>query len=132
MAQFDFEFPSEFQKQLEKLSNIDEIAPKMINEALPSYQKAIKATLSVHNRTGDLQRSVSIRKAKKAKNGGYIGNVYFRGYDSKGSPNNVKAAGLEYGNSRETAKPFLQSATNSCENEVINTMQEIYTKEVSD
>lgn len=129
MASFGFDFPHEFQEQLERVSNLDEIAPKMINEALPIYQNAIKGALSVHNRTGDLQKSVSVKKAKKAKTGGYIGNVNFKGYDSKGSPNNIKAAGLEYGNSHETAKPFLQQATNNCENEVINKMQEVFARE---
>ena len=130
MARFDFDFPKEFDEQIRKLSNIDEIAPKMINAALPIYQNAIKASLSIHNRTGSLQKSVSIKKAKKAKSGAYVGNVVFKGYDKKKTANTIKAAGLEYGNSHQTAKPFLQNAVNSCESKVIEKMQEVFKNEV--
>ena len=130
MARFDFDFPKEFDEQIKKLSNIDEIAPKMINAALPIYQNAIKASLSVHNRTGSLQKSVSIKKAKKAKSGAYVGNVVFKGYDEKKTANTIKAAGLEYGNSHQAPKPFLQNAVNSCESKVIEKMQEVFKNEV--
>ena len=61
-----------------------------------------------------------------------MGNVVFKGYDKKKTANTIKAAGLEYGNSHQTPKPFLQNAVNSCENKVIEKMQEVFKNEVGD
>ncbi len=35
MGKFDFDIPDDFLRQLGKLSDVDKIAPKMINEAMP-------------------------------------------------------------------------------------------------
>lgn len=47
----------------------------------------------------------------------------FSGYDTDGHPNAVKAAGLEYGNSRQQPEPFLDAAARDCEDAVTDAMQ---------
>lgn len=137
MGRFEFEMPGDLFDGLG--DRIDDIAPKMINAALPIYQKAIGKYLrqsistspeAVQRQTGDLVGSLGIKKAKQAKNGAYIGSIVFKGTDKKGSPNVIKAAGLEYGNSRQAPKPFLQKAVEECTKEVEEKMQEVFNSEV--
>ena len=137
---FETNFSSDFWKQFEKLEKIDDVAPKMLEAAAPIVVDAIKKRLRPHNRTGELMRSVKAGKAKKAKTGGYIQKINFVGYDKnrdptpsqpRGVPNAVKAAGIEYGNANEPARPFLQSAAKDCEAEVAETMQQKFEVEMA-
>lgn len=127
MAAFDFDFSNPFEKVTSE--QIDSMAEEIINEALPVVKENMKQTLSSHKDTGDLIDSVSIRKAKKSKGGGYSGSVYFKGYDRNGHPNNVKAAALQYGNRQgakhstnggkgQKASPFLEAVKVKSEREV--------------
>ena len=102
MANFDFDFPEDMLSGLDSI--LDDVAPKMIEEALPTYQKALEdsvrtvistASEDVKRQTGDLEKSLKILPPKRTKTGAYIGSVNFVGYDAKGSPNPVKALGLE-------------------------------------
>ncbi len=123
MASFEFDIPDDF---LNELILTDEIAEEMINGALSIYQKAIQRSLSRHKRTGALIDSVKVKKAKKTRNGAHIGQVTFDGKDGKGVPNIVKAIAIQYGTSKQSATPFMESAQNDCEQEAIDKMQEIY------
>lgn len=136
MARMDIEFPDDVLEGLEGL--FDEAAPKMIDAALPVYKDAVENSLKksissapedVKRQTGGLAASLSGIKAEHTETDAYIGAVVFSGKDAKGSPNIVKAMGLEYGNTRQTARPFLQRATDSCGKEVIGIMQEIFNRE---
>ena len=86
--------------------------------------------LVVKRQTGDLEKSLKILPPKRTKTGAYIGSVNFVGYDAKGSPNPVKALGLEYGNNHQVARPFMQKAANSCRAEVTDKMQQVFNREV--
>ena len=137
MYRFDVNIPSELQKQLDNLINIDDVAPKMLIEASPIYVKAIKANINRVIRhkdtsTGSLVKSVKIKKPKKAKTGAWIANVTFDGKDDKGTRNGLKAMELQYGNSHQQATPFLESANKDSEKEVAEVMQEVYSREVND
>lgn len=137
---FETNFSPEFWKQFEQLKNIDVIAPKMLQAAAPIAVASIKKQLQKHNNTGELIHSVKDREPKKAKRGGYLQKIEFAGYDRnrpatkkypKGVPNAIKAAGLEYGNANEPARPFLKTAFKDCEQETVETMQQVFDTEVA-
>ena len=137
MANLKIDFPTDMFSDLDGL--FDEAAPKMIGEALPIYKKAmedsIKTAIStapedVKRQTGDLPKSLEIVEPKRTKTDAYIGSVEVSGYDAKGSPNPVKAMGLEYGNYHQSASPFMQKASNSCRAEVEDKMQQVFNREV--
>lgn len=136
MGAFSFSIPSELQHKLSKLADVDEIAPKMINEAAPIAVKAIQARTPV--KTGALKESVRAKKAKKAKTGGYIGNITFDGYDIQKMKNGhtikvsnmQKAVSIQYGRKGQAAKPFITEAINSCSAEIGRKMKEVYEREI--
>lgn len=68
--------------------------------------------------TGDLVASVTAKKAKKVKGGGYYAAVAFQGTGSNGTRNGLKAAQLEYGNSHQIATPFADRAAHAAESKV--------------
>lgn len=141
MASFNFHMPDGLQAQLAKLANIDEIAPKMIDEATPILVEAIKKRTPVD--TGALKRSVNAREAKQTKTGAWVGEVRFSGKDSKGVYNDLKAGALEYGHAlhkydeaerldrKEKSKhQFIAPAVKDCEQKVVNKMQEVFEREM--
>lgn len=125
MAKFDFDL-GHVQEMLEQLGDIDEVAPRMLKPAGEIAQDAIKRQLARHRRTSGLERSVKPGKPKKNKSGGWYLSVGFLGYDERGNPNAVKAAGLEYGNSHQQPEPFLDAAARDCEDTVVDRMQTEY------
>ena len=136
MASFSFDIPDDF---LSGLDLTDELAEEMINAAKAKYKDSIvrSARMSistlpenVRHQTGEMLKNIEHRKAKKAKNGAYIANISFDGVDSKGVRNMLKAAELEYGNSHQDAKPFMQKAKNDCEQAILDKMQEVYNRRV--
>lgn len=135
MAVFDFDFPDDMFDDV--LNIFDETAPKMIDEALPIYESSVKSELQPHRDTGELISSIKCKKAKKTVNGAYIGYLTAEGASSKSTytrengkvepfRNYQKALALEYGNSHQSARPFMQSAVNSSEDKVLEKMQEVF------
>lgn len=137
MAQFAFDIPDDLFSGLDGI--FDEVAPKMIDEAMPIFEEAVqksaKESISTlpedkARQTGEMLQSIKHFDARKTKTGAYISSITFNGTDEKGVRNMVKAAELEYGNSHQTAKPFLQRADNACRTEVLKKMKEVYDREV--
>ena len=131
MAEFDFEIPADFIKQLGKLADVDRIAPQMIDEAMPILERNVKAEVSKHVVSGDLLKSIKISKAKKTKNGGYYSSVRPTGTDKKGVRNMEKMVYLEYGTKKQPARPVLTKALRDSETAVLNKMEEVFKREVS-
>lgn len=88
--------------------------------------------------TGELISSIK-RKTKKTVNGAYIGYLTAEGASTKSTytrengkvepfRNYQKALALEYGNSHQPARPFMQSAVNSSEDKVLEKMQEVFNR----
>ena len=124
MANFQFDFPDDI---LSDVSGIfDVVAPEMIDEALPIYENAVKTELQPHKDTGDLIKSVRCKKAKKTSTDAYIGYLTAEGAKEDGFRNYQKALAIEYGNSHEPARPFMQSAANSSEKKVLDKLQEVF------
>ena len=131
MGKFDFEVPTDFLKQLGKLADVDRIAPKMLNEALPILERNVKAEVSKHVVSGDLLKSIKMSKAKKNKYG-YYASVRPTGTDKKGVRNMEKMVYLEYGTSKQSPAPTLTKAIKDSEKAVLNKMQEVFNREVGD
>jgi len=130
MGKFDFQIPDSFLKQLGKLSDVERIAPKMIDEAMPILERNLKAELAKHKRTGDMVNSV--RKTKAGRNKyGYFAVVRPTGKDRKGVRNMEKLAHAEYGTSKQPPTPILTKAIKDSENAVLDKMQEVFEREVN-
>lgn len=132
MGKFDFEISPEFIKQLGRLADVDRIAPKMIDEALPVLERNVKGEVSKHIASGDLSRSIKVSKAKKTKSGGYYASVHPVGKDSNGVRNMEKMVYLEYGTKSQSPRPTLTKAIKDSESAVLKKMQEVFEREVGD
>lgn len=131
MARLNINFDNELLKQVEKMAQVDVFAPKMIDEALPIIQKKLSENiLNGHQRTGKLAKSIKIKKAKKIKNGGYVGTVSPVGNQDDGTSNAEELIYLEYGRKGQPATPVLSPAVASTQNEVMEKMQEVFDREL--
>lgn len=131
MAKFDFTVPDSFVKQLGRLSDVDRIAPQMIDEAIPILEGNVKSEVSKHRDTGAMESSIKKTKAKATKNGGYYACVRPTGKDAKGVRNMEKMVYSEYGTSKQSPTPMLTKAIKDSENDVLEKMQEVFNREVS-
>ena len=129
MGKFDFEIPPDFLKQLGKLSDIDRIAPIMIDEAMPILEENVKKELGKHRRTGDMIDSVKTTKVTQNKYGWYA-VVRPTGKDRKGVRNMEKLAHAEYGTSKQSGTPILTKAIADSKDDVLKKMQEVFNREV--
>lgn len=131
MARFELTGFDELIKELEKLGRMEDVAPKMLEEAVPILKDSVVAQASKHRDTGQMVES--IKKTKVGKNGdGYFIAVRPTGKDDKGVRNMQKMAYLEYGTGHEAARPVLTKAVNDAEDPVLEKMQEVYDREVGD
>lgn len=117
----------EFAKELEELGELDRYAPDLLKAAVPILEKELKQAVSKEaNRgyaTGDLKQSIQPMKPGKNQYGHYIA-VTAKGKDRKGVWNNEKLAYLEYGTSKQEARPVISRAIKSSEQGCIEKMQE--------
>lgn len=132
MANFEIKGIDELMEELGKLQDMEDVAPKMIDEATPIVEKNMKKYIhEAANRgyaTGTLENAVNATKAK-VNNYGYFAAVLVRGKDEKGVRNAEKLAYLEYGTGRQAAHPIMEKVVNDSEDEVIKKMQEVFDRE---
>ncbi len=142
MARLDVTLPTDLIRKLEKLGNKgDEISQKMLKTGADILHKEIDKNLKKNlytgrtydedYPTGALERSLTTDKPKKNKDGNHSIRIYFKGKDSKGSPNSIKAAVMESGSSYHVKKPFVRPAVEDKEEEVNKEMQRIFDEEIS-
>lgn len=129
MAKFDFNIPSSFLKQLGKLADVDRLAPKMIDEAIPILETNVKKEASRHKDTGDMVNSIKKTKVSKNRHG-YYTTVRPTGKDRKGVRNMEKLAYAEFGTSKQPPTPMLTKAIKDSEKPVQNKMQQVFEREV--
>jgi HK97 gp10 family phage protein len=119
----------DFAKELEELGNIDKYAPEMLKAAAPILEKELKGQVKKEaNRgyaTGDLERSIKAQKPGKNEYGHYV-VISADGKDRKGVRNNEKLAYLNYGTSKQQARPVISKAVQNSENDCLDAMQEKY------
>lgn len=131
MARLNIDFDNDLLKQVSNMAQVDIVAPKMIDAALPIIQKKLSENIrNNHQRTGSLAKSIKIKKAKRAKNGGYVGTVTPVGNQDDGTSNAEVLIYLEYGRKGQPASPVLSPAVASTGNEVIAKMQEVFDREL--
>ena len=141
MAQADIKMPTELIQKLERLGESgDEIAKKMLRSGAQIVKDKIdsnlKKNLYYQNRpytrdypTGALERSITIDKPKRNKSGNHQIRVYFKGVDSKGTSNTLKARAMESGTRKQQKKPFVRPAVNETRDKVNVEMQRIFEEE---
>lgn len=134
----EVQFPSEAIAQMEKMGELDRVAPIMLKKASKPVKNSLQRFAEVHTRTGEMARSVRAQAPKKNKYGGWGSRVNFSGYDRnreptpgypRGVPNAVKAAAIEYGNRNQRASPFVQAAADAAQDEAVSIMQKTYEEE---
>lgn len=134
---FSFSIPPELEKQIQKISNIDVVAPKMLEAAAPIIIKAIKARTPA--KTGGLKSSVKASEPTLSKRGSWMCNIYFDGYEKRKLksgkivkiPNAVKAATLEFGRNTKEIAPtaFVSNAIKDSAEEATAAMQAVFETE---
>lgn len=123
----------ELAKELEQLGDIDRYAPELLSEAAPILERELKKEVSKETNRGyakgDLKKSIKPMKPGRNKYGHYIA-VTATGKDRKGIRNNEKLAYLEYGTSKQEARPVIGKAVHHSENECLQIMQEKFNEVV--
>ena len=130
MGKFDFQFDTDLTKQLERLSNFDEMVPKVIDGSIPILERKVKSEAAKHRLTGDMLESIKSTKAAKNEYG-WFATVRPTGKDRNGTRNMEKMAHAEFGTSNQPPTPILTKAINDAEPEVREKMQEIFNEVVN-
>ena len=112
---------------------IDDIAPKMLEESAPILEQNLKARAASHQKTGDMLKSIKTTKTSRLKNNdGYSITVRPTGKDKRGVRNMEKMVYMEYGTSKQSATPVLTPAIRESRESVEKKMQEVFDREVGD
>lgn len=148
MGKFDFTFDEELTRQLERMADVDRIAPKILNGAIPILKQHVIKICDKHARTRQLTNSIKKTTAVKNKYGWWVcvrptgkSNLYKTVKGKTGTRkepvrNMEIMAHLEYGyeearSGKHVAPiPILTKAINTAKKEVTDKMQEIYNEEV--
>ena len=133
MANFEMKGFEDLIRQLEQAADLEQIAPKMIEEATPILEAELKRTVQQEaNRGYTTGRMVASIKATKAKRNqyGYFDDVRPTGEDKKGVRNMEKLAYLHYGTSKQAARPVVTKAVFRAKGKVLAKMQEVYSRMV--
>lgn len=125
MSQFDINGLDDMMEDLQRMSDPDALAEKMLEAAAPIVERNLKASVSTHSDTGAMAGSIRATKAQKGANGWHI-TVRPTGKDRKGVRNMEKMAYLEYGTSKQAATPVLAPAVRQSEGECIMAMQSVF------
>lgn len=142
MANLNIEFSNDFLSEL-----LDSEFSDIATEALESTAPALKSSMQSHLRRvikhpgdSDLVNSVKATKPKRTKTDAFIVNVgptgkskatYKAGKKKNRSytvTNALKAVWLQYGRTGQPARPWLESATNDIEQQVLDKVQDVYNK----
>lgn len=142
LGKFDFNIDDEITRQIMRLENIDEIAPKILNETVPILETNIKKECAKHRRTGELESSVKKSSSRKVKDG-YIVVVRPTGKSKlyktvKGATGTRKEpvrnmeimAHVEYGTKDIKPIPVMTKGLKESEQPVKERMQQLYNEYV--
>ena len=129
MAKFSFKIPDDLTRQMERLGMIDEVAPKMIKAATPIVEDEIVRRSKSHRLTGAMIASIQPTEPTQ-KESGHSAVVRPTGRDSKGMRNMEKMAYMEFGTSHQPATPVITPAVLATEDQVIDTMTEVFDEEM--
>ena len=133
MAQMEFDIPDKLFSGIgEKLEGIQK---DMLYAAAPVYLGHAKRILSATIRhkeksSGEMIANAKMSKVRKVKTGGVKVQLTFKGTNSEGTRNALKAFEMEYGNSRQPATPWIDALNSSAVSDVENAMLEVFEKEI--
>lgn len=131
MANFSYNPPTDFLKQLGRLGEIEKVAPMMVDESIPIVRDKLQKEVAYHVRTGSLQASIRSTKAKKLKSGAEYACAMPTGKDENGVRNMEKFAYLEFGTSKQAATPVISTVLGDTEGSVENKMAFVFRREMS-
>ncbi|MCD7736963.1 MAG: hypothetical protein LUI07_08410 [Lachnospiraceae bacterium] len=134
MADFKMNGLDDLIKALEEFGgNADEIGKKAVNAAVPTLEASISASAaqsaSRGYSTGAMARSIKGGKAK-INNYGVYAAVTIKGTDSNETRNGEKAAYLEYGTSKQPARPFMRRGVKAAEGAAQAAMEQVVEQEI--
>ncbi|MFA7256795.1 MAG: hypothetical protein WC047_04405 [Kiritimatiellales bacterium] len=146
MASFTFEVDPQFVRMMQKMANIDEIAPKMLSGAIVIVSRNVGRALNKHVGTYELMKSMRVAKPSINKWGWYVfvapTGMSTKYIDANGVTrerkvpirNAEKLAYMEWGTKNQAPTPILTNAMLESEasGEVERKMQEIFEQEVLD
>lgn len=131
MAQFSISGMDELLVKLNQLGRFDEIAPKMMKAGMEILQEEVMAEASKHKDTGAMVASIKPTGLMAGYDGGYYMCTRPTGRDKKGVRNMEKMVYLEYGVKGRPGVPVITAAVIKAEPKVIQAMQEVFTREIS-
>ena len=119
MAQFELHGFDDLMMQLDRLGRTDEVAPKMLEEAVPILQEEVVNQAEKHRDTGEMAASIKPTKVTKSADG-YRVVVRPTGKASGRNVRNMeKLVYLEYGVRGRPATPVLTTAVLNARPDVI-------------
>lgn len=138
MAKADFKLPEEFLLKISRLGkDMDAVAEKVLQSGGEEVLKKTKSNLSAvigksGKSTGQLEKALGLTPVKVDREGNHDIKVGFSEPRSDGSSNAKIANILEYGSSKQAAKPFLKPAKNASKKSAIQAMEETFENEVKE
>lgn len=135
MGVLTVELPKSLMDKLDRLTKASDLPSKMITAGLDVMEPEVKRRLqtSIQNskdKNGPLFESLKQSKPRMNSKGEWHGSLYFDGYDERGIPNDRKAMSMEWGTSKQVAKPFLRPAKEAKKSEAEAAMQATFDAEV--
>ena len=127
--------------KIDKFANSDEIYKEMISAGQEIMKTSIESGASKHVVTGHMVSSLITTKPVLNKDGDWVGRVKFSGSDGVyitkagkkyDMTNWYKAFRIEYGTSKQRAKPFVRPAIKSCSKDITNKWEKIFERKISD
>ena len=123
---------------IEDFAMNDEIAKECIREGEKIMKKEIQSGASQHIKTGKMANSL-VETTPMLQDGTWVGRIRFAGVDKEyvneegkkvEITNWLKAYRIEYGTSKQKAKPFVRKAVKRSGSQISNKWQEIYDREL--
>lgn len=88
----------------------------------------LEQTLGIYS-TGELAESLGVAPMRRGKGTANV-SIGFDGYDSKGTPNALKARAMESGTSKQPKRPFMRPALNATKGLAQSKMLQILKEEI--
>lgn len=135
MGALTVEMPKSLTDKLDRISQKNDLPQKMIKAALDVMEPEVKRRLQASiqdpkEKNGSLVESLKRSVPRMNSKGEWKGSIYFDGYDERGIPNDRKAMSMEWGTSKQVARPFLRPAKEAKKNEAEAAMQATFDAEV--
>lgn len=133
MATIQFGKSDDYALKLSRLATkSEEVAKKAIYEGARVVADKIKSNLKgvlSDEATGELVASFGITPIQRDSDGNWSAKLGFDGYDSSGTPNQLKARALESGTSKQKKSPFVRPAVNATKKKAVEAMKKVIDSE---